>query len=193
MNFIKKHRKLFTVLAVIAVILSAGAITTVKFALPYVSQIISEKLGEDVEIDIKAKDAAQIGKLFTDKGFRDFVSGFNAAQAKDLVGFMDDLNSEVNPEPTSEPTQESVNTEAPAPVATPSTAKERIYANASSQDIADGTNILAKIDMGYVSSLTSGGLTAEEKAELKTYVKSVLSSAEISRALELYNQYSKYL
>lgn len=74
-----------------------------------------------------------------------------------------------------------------------STAYERIAAVATADEISDGLKIISKLDMGYVSSLTAGGLTSEEKKELKAYVQSVLTSAEISRAMSLYRAYSKYL
>ncbi|MBS7298519.1 MAG: hypothetical protein KIG65_05500 [Eubacteriales bacterium] len=73
------------------------------------------------------------------------------------------------------------------------TAYERIAAVATSQEMADGLAIISKLDMGYVASLMADGLTSSEKSELKKYVYSKLTSSEISRALQLYNKYKKYL
>lgn len=73
------------------------------------------------------------------------------------------------------------------------TAYERISAVATSEEMADGLAIISKLDMGYVASLMADGLTSSEKTELKNYVYSKLTSSEISRALQLYNKYKKYL
>lgn len=109
--------------------------------------------------------------------------------------------SDAMPKPTPAPTP-APEPQQPAPAATsapettnktPKTAYERIAAAATAEDMSDGLKIISKLDMGYISSLTAGGLTAEEKKELRAYVKSVLSSAEISRALSLYRAYSQYL
>lgn len=73
------------------------------------------------------------------------------------------------------------------------TAYERIAEVATADEMADGLSIIAKVNTSYVLSLTSNGLTGAEKTELLKYIRSVLSSAEISRAVQLYRKYSKYL
>ena len=101
------------------------------------------------------------------------------------------------PVPAPPPTPEAPQEETPANTASPSvsgsTAYERIAAAATAEEMSDGLKIISKLDMSYVSSLTAGGLTAEEKKELKAYVQATLTSAEISRAMALYKAYSKYL
>lgn len=69
------------------------------------------------------------------------------------------------------------------------TAYERIMAAATKEDIAVGTAILSKVDMGKINSLRSTGKTKE----LKKYLKSVLTSSEIKTALRLYKKYSHLL
>ena len=69
------------------------------------------------------------------------------------------------------------------------TAEARIRSVASADEIADGMAILAKVDMGKVNSLRSSGKTKE----LKKYITSVLSGAEIRRALQLYSKYAHLL
>lgn len=91
------------------------------------------------------------------------------------------------PEPIPVPQSPAVST------TTPTTAYERIAAVATAEEMAEGLRIISKVDISYVTSLTAGGLTPEEKAELKAYVASRLTGAEISRAMALYNKYSKYL
>lgn len=60
-------------------------------------------------------------------------------------------------------------------------------------DMAAATALAAKVDAGYILGLLSGGLTPEEKRELKEYLTSRLSGAEISRGIELYNKYAYLL
>ncbi len=91
----------------------------------------------------------------------------------------------LKPSPTPSPTAK--------PAETADSAYDRIASTASSKEISDGLAILSKIDMGYVSKLLSGGITEAEKSELKKYIYGKLSGSEISRALQLYNKYKKYL
>lgn len=69
------------------------------------------------------------------------------------------------------------------------TAEERIRSVASADEISDGLAILAKVDLGKVNALRSTG----KASELKKYLSSVLSGAEIRRALELYSKYAYLL
>lgn len=70
---------------------------------------------------------------------------------------------------------------------------EYVKDNVPASDFAAGAAIVGKVDLGYISSLMAGGLTPEEKSELKSYLGSHLSSAEISRGIALYSKYSGLL
>lgn len=69
------------------------------------------------------------------------------------------------------------------------TAYDRIMAAASKEEIQAGMAIIAKVNMSKVNSLQAAGKTSE----LKAYIKSVLSSGEISTALKLYRKYKHLL
>ena len=69
------------------------------------------------------------------------------------------------------------------------TAYDRIMAAASKEEIQTGMAIIAKVNMNKVNQLNGQGKTAE----LKKYIKSVLTSGEISTALKLYNKYKHLL
>lgn len=73
------------------------------------------------------------------------------------------------------------------------TLMEKARANVDPADFADGMRIASKVDTGYLMGLMSGGLTAEEKAEAKKYLKSRLTSAEISRVKKYIAKYSYLL
>ena len=64
---------------------------------------------------------------------------------------------------------------------------DRVKSEVSSKDMSRGYELLAKLDMGQVRSLLSN------RAELKKYIKSVLSEAEYSEAIELYLKYAYLL
>ncbi len=97
------------------------------------------------------------------------------------------------PTPIPKPTPKPTPTPTPSPTKKPETAYDRISSVASKKEMSDGINIIGKLDMGYLSSLLSGGLTASEKKTLKQYIYSKLTKQEISRALELYKKYKGYL
>lgn len=84
-------------------------------------------------------------------------------------------------------------TEAPEQSSPSGSSTDSIRSQVSAQDWSDGMALVGKVDVGYIMGLMSGGLTSEEKQELKEYLTSRLSSGEISRAIELYNKYSHLL
>lgn len=68
-------------------------------------------------------------------------------------------------------------------------AYERIMAAATPEEIRAGMAIIAKVDLAKVNSLQKQNKTVE----LKKYIKSVLTSAEISKSLSLYKKYKHLL
>lgn len=76
---------------------------------------------------------------------------------------------------------------------TPKSKYEQAKEQIAPADLKDGMALAAKVDAGYILGLLSGGLTDEEKNELKAYLTSRLSSSEISRGIELFAKYSYLL
>lgn len=164
---------------------------------------------------------AMLSKLFADRGMIEFVAAIDSQSASSMIDLMETIDAEnssessLTPEPAATPdTTWKVDevrhiprsTLAPKPTVAPAipspppetqkqvaTAYDRIAAVASQQEMASGLAIISKLDMGYVASLIANGLTPAEKSELKSYVYSKLTKAEISRSIELYNKYKKYL
>ena len=83
-------------------------------------------------------------------------------------------------------------TSAPAakPVATPKpkTLIERVQAEMTAEEFAFAMSVYGKLDINYCLANYY-----TNKAEVKKYIKSVLSSSEISRSLEIYGKYSYIL
>lgn len=162
---------------------------------------------------------ATLGKLLSNPEVVNFLSNVNRETASSMLEVLDTLDSEVAEETAGEqvgpwivadgvqarisipvpvqtraPTEQTPLEVPQKPAAkTAQSAYERIAAAATAEDMADGLAIISKLDVGYVTSLTEGGLTSAEKSELSKYVHSVLTGAEISRAVQLYRTYSKYL
>ena len=65
--------------------------------------------------------------------------------------------------------------------------------NVSPKDFATGMKIAGKIDVGYLSGLSKGGFTPEEKQAAKAHLKSRLSGSEISQLSALISKYSYLL
>ena len=65
--------------------------------------------------------------------------------------------------------------------------------NVPASDFSRGISLASRVDIGYVTGLLSGGLTAEEKRELKAYLTARFSGSEIAEGISLYSKYSYLL
>lgn len=70
---------------------------------------------------------------------------------------------------------------------------DKIKSQVSPSDLKDGLALAGRADIGYILGLLSGGLTSEERAELKQYLRARYSSSEISRGIQLFAKYSYLL
>lgn len=217
----RKIIKIFTVIIASLIILAVAAVLAMRFVvLPKISQKLQSsgrgELAALVDLNNNFGSFAMFGKLFADKGMIEFVTNLDGESASSVVDLIETIDEEISVESTPAPTSAPIpwvvednrniprQTPSPAPHAPKATlppqvpkeansAYDRIARAASDKEMSDGAAIIAKLDMGYVASLVAGGLTGKEKAELKKYVYSKLTKAEIKRSLELYNKYKKYL
>lgn len=157
---------------------------------------------------LSEKDLLSFAKYFTDRQVIDNVVNFDKDSAKDILEVMQE--SEEEPTPTPKVSKnvwnkritakvDAVPTPTPTPTPQPeketsktaegTTAKERIMNAASDAEISAGLAILSKISMSKVNELRRAGKTAE----LKAYIKSVLTQDEINKALSLYKKYNHLL
>ncbi len=56
-------------------------------------------------------------------------------------------------------------------------------------DLYSGANIYNQLDTAYLLSLASNGLTEEEEAQVKAYLRENLNEGEIAQVMSLYNKY----
>ncbi len=75
-----------------------------------------------------------------------------------------------------------------APDKKPATLMDRVKAAMTAEEFAFAMSMYGKIDTGYVLSYMY-----TDRAAVKKYIKSVLTSDEISRSLAIYNKYSYLL
>ena len=75
----------------------------------------------------------------------------------------------------------------PAP-SKPKTLMERVKAAMTAEEFAFAMSMYSKVDAGYVLSNIT-----KDRAAVKKYLKSVLTSDEISKSLAIYNKYSYLL
>lgn len=211
----RKAIKTFTVIVAVILLFAITAVLAVRFViLPKISQRLESsgrgELAAIIDQNNNFGAFAMIGKLFADKGMLEFVAAIDSESAASVIDLMEEMDAENTIEPSTTPStpwqvdehrpiatpapQEVVKPTPPPEIANEATsAYERISKVASDKDMSDGLAIISKLNMGYIASLISGGLTPSEKSELKSYVYSKLTKAEISRSLDLYNKYKKYL
>ena len=160
-------------------------------------------------------DFLDFAKYLTDRQFVENLKNFDRSLAGGVLSAMLDLDAEnaQNPDEAStavwdealsadmkniKPTKPHVKTAdikqaaenaGIKPSEAQETAYDRITAAASKEEIAAGMAILSKISVAKVNELQAAGKTEE----LKTYIKSCLTSAEISTSLQLYNKYKHLL
>lgn len=203
--------------AVIAflLVLSIAAFVFLRFyVLPKYNKITENGVREEMTMG----DIADFAKYFTDKQIINNLKNFDASSAKDTLNIMIELNDEVSEDsgdenvwsssltsyadniPQKSATQtnnadhkvprkseiEEIKNNVPS---SKQSTYEKIMNAADKNEISAGLAIISKIDMSKINSLRSQGKTAE----LKEYIKSRLSSSEISTALSLYNKYKHLL
>ncbi len=208
--------KILLGLVAAVLVLAISAVLAMRFViLPKISQRLAEQgrgeLAQIVDQNNNLGAFAMLGSFLSDRGVIDFLTHLDRESALSVIDLLNTIESEqaelLSPSTTDTPWQVdeqlSLPQSSPKPTASPTptpeaendaeSAYERITAAATEKDMSDGLAIIAKLDMAYVASLVANGLTPSEKAELKSYVYSKLTKAEISRSLQLYNKYKKYL
>lgn len=158
-----------------------------------------EELMTDIEQSLADEDIqAEISSALIEEGLQTAIDNPDAEQGQSDAAAAKPTNQpKTEVSAPSQNTQNKVNEVKPAPTKAPSNKKqtlmEKAKANVEPKDFADGMRIASKVDTGYLLGLMSGGLTAEEKAEAKKYLKSRLSGAEISRVKKYIAKYSHLL
>lgn len=205
-----------TILSIVLLVGLSGLAVYNFVIIPKYNQYISsgEKSGEK----LTNKDIILFAKYLTDKQLITNLVNIDKQTAKDVLSTMLEIEEEIEPTEETEQTPapilppvfsqlEKVIMPTPAPTPSPTpyippeipkevevskeqkTAYDRIMATAKKEEISAGLAIISKIDISKVVKLNREG----RRAELKAYIKSVLTSKEISQSLALYRKYKHLL
>lgn len=204
--------RFLTVILSVTILIGISGIAVYNFVIiPKYNSMLSsgEKRGEK----LSNKDLVLFAKYLTDKQLITNLINIDKKTAKDVLSALLELEEDIDiieEVETPAPKQISVFTQMeqvplPTPVPTPyvppkipeevkvtkeqQSAYDRIMAAAKKEEIMIGLAIISKVDLQKVVTLNSQG----KKAELKTYLKSVLTSKEISDSLKLYRKYKHLL
>lgn len=195
-----------TIISVIIIIVVGGGTLIMRI-------YVAPKLGLGSNNIPKGSDVVTFAKYLTDGQVLENLKNFDKQSAKDVLLALLEIDAENQQVEGSEELWNSSITESMRNVPNavlkyiPKTAKEfteetgietterqqsayeRIMAAATPEEIAAGMAILAKVDIAKVSTLQS----QKKNKELKEYIRSVLTSQEISKALSLYKKYKHLL
>lgn len=204
----QKRKIIKRVLLIIFILLLIGAITAYCVFRFYIKPKYGEKIIEAVETILDDKELmSDIEQSLADEDFQAEINSIlleeelqteiNTGDVQPNVSenTVNEQKSEISSPAPSSQGQNTADKTNPVPTKSPSkqTLMEKAKANVEPKDFIDGMKIAGKLDTGYLLGLMSGGLTAEEKAEAKKYLKSHLSGAEISRVKKYIAKYSYLL
>lgn len=192
------------IISIISVILSLGLLIALSGIAVYNFVIIPKyneyiTKGEKTGEKLSNKDIVLFAKYLTDKQFITNLVNIDKETAKDVLSALLELEDELgelSEAPLSEPSSPIQPGKVPNDLLEEvgisdeqKSAYERIMAAASKEEIALGLSIISKVDVKKVMELNEQG----KKAELKAYLKSVLTPKEISDSMKLYRKYKHLL
>jgi len=186
----KKKNKILKVCLWIIGILAAILLIGVIGVYSYFKFVFIPKIngGDLASSESDTISFTEVAKELSDKQVIDNIINFDKQSASEMLAALNELDSEISETAPKEKKEETKNTEVPVP-AEGKTAYERIMNEASKDEISLGMSIISKVDISKVNELRRQG----KNSEIKAYLKSVLSSGEISAALKLYNKYKHLL
>lgn len=222
-NSNKKHTGIYIAIGIAVVLVALAAVGIIAFNLYFKPKIlepmqqiqqISESEPESENLFSSDILLNELESVLREEDISEYINQENPTQTSELITAIEDARernrqkkadtSTPVPEKTSEPqtSKEPEKIDEPQKTQTPTqapkpTAKQSKYDKYKDQvdpkDLKDAISLAGKVDAGYVLGLVGGGLTAENKSELKKYLMSRLSSSEISRGIQLFAKYSYLL
>lgn len=167
------------ILGIIMLLVAAGAGVYQFYVKPKFAEIIQTEEGDAFDANKILED---VETTLEEEDVKTYINDENPEETEELKSTIQDAkvrNEQQKSESTSVGGYKSKYEQA----------KEEI----APADLKDGMALAAKVDAGYILGLLSGGLTAEEKHELKMYLTARLSPSEISRGIQLFAKYSYLL
>ena len=185
-KFLKILLWIIAAIAILFIIAVIGIYSYFRFCLIPKLNPVSEDGTADGGISI-----SEIAKGLSDKQIIDNILHFDKESASEMLVVLDEIESENKEQEKKDDEKKSNPASAPEPnpAADGKTAYERIMNTATKDEISEGMAIISKVDISKVNQLRKEG----KNDEIKAYIKSVLTSGEISAALKLYNKYKHLL
>lgn len=185
-KFIKTLVWIISILVVIAIVFVIAGYSYIRF---FVVQKINKNIDDGDNISV-----SEIVKEFSDKQIIENIINFDKDSASEMLGVITEIEKETektDANSNNNGTENANSDKAPETSVSKegTTAYQRIANEATKEEISQGAAIMSKVNMSKVNELRKNGDTAA----LKAYIKSVLSSGEISTALKLYNKYKHLL
>ncbi|MCR4693606.1 MAG: hypothetical protein K5664_06975 [Firmicutes bacterium] len=187
-----KKKKVLKVLIWIISIICVLLVAVVIGAYSYFKFYLAPKItpGGENSSENTAISFTEVAKELSDKQVLDNIINFDKQSASEMLTALNEIETEIEvPKTPAEPEKKEENK---SDVKVPNegkTAYERIMNEASKDEISQGMAIISKVDISKVTELRKQG----KNSEIKEYIKSVLTSSEISAALKLYNKYKHLL
>ncbi|MBP3360541.1 MAG: hypothetical protein J6N52_06790 [Clostridia bacterium] len=201
----KKWQRICLIIVIVAGILSGTGYGVYKVAFePKVEQaleraqtVLNNEAFQD-EIDKFVQEMIESGAL-QDADIQNYVQFKTSRDEKknvEAAGGEADSSSTAAPETKPAPANPAPAKPAPKATAPPATAKpakskkliDRVKEAMTPEEFSFAMSIYNKLDVGYITSNMNS-----KREEVKAYVKSVLSSSEISRCIDIYGKYSYLL
>ncbi len=187
----KTQNKFLKVLIWIISILLVIALALIIAGYSYLKFFIMPRINDNTENGDKIS-ILEITKDLSDKQIIENIMNFDKDSVSEMLGIITELEQEnISQNPNANNTENTGGEKEPDTTVSKegTTPYERIVNEASKEEVSQGAAIMSKINMSKVNELRKSGDTAA----LKAYIKSVLSSSEISAALRLYNKYKHLL
>lgn len=177
----KKWQKILLIILLVIVTLIVSGIIIYKVKL---EPVVEEKI--DVAIE-------KVEKTIKDESFQEQVDSMAQSMIDDGVIAVESIPTynqiKTENEQRREAAQKAKATPTPSPTPmTKKSLKEKLKAAMTADEFAFALSLYSRIDLGYAQSLLK-----TDRAAAKAYIYSKASSAEISRALEIYAKYSYLL
>lgn len=209
------------ILSFVVISAIAGVIVYYTYLKPQISNTLDSLVGNEEIAQVKDELLTELENVLQDEDVKNFLNEADPDTASELMGVVSDAKSgstEATQAPTNNPTKapasvpQKNNTPGPEATETPSqspteepkesqepeatekpSTMEVIKNEVEPTDLTSAISLAGKVDTGYILGLVKGGITLEEKRELKKYLMERLSPSEISSGIRLFAKYSSFL
>jgi len=203
---------LIGVLSLILILAGTGLLVYQFYIKPKFEEQLEQIFASDIttpEPDFSANILLdELEKIIMEEDIEGYLNEENPNKASELIDMIEDSKRRIREQKEAEKKRAEEQAKNPAPEETPKpqapdyssqipaqyrSKYEQVKDQINPKDIRDALSLAGKVDPWYLLNKLGGGITNEEKKEMKDYLKSRLSPSEISRGIELFSKYSYLL